>query len=157
MPEERSKQAVATFDSLCAMLDAKNWHYTKNEQALTVECKAQGDDLPIDIRIEVDSQRDLVFVMSDLPFKVPEERRSALAVAVTAANWGLHDGNFDYDYLNGRILFRMTASFKESILSKDLLEYMLMYTCVFVDRYNDKFLVICKDNSSYDDIVNNID
>ena len=42
------------------------------------------------------------------------------------------------------ILFRLTSSYRESILSEDLFEYMIMIAASTVDVYNDKFFMISK-------------
>ena len=154
MTEEKNlKQAKAAYKALCDMLDDREWHYKKHEDELSIECTAQGDDLPIDIVIKMDVKRQLVSLLSWMPFAVPENRRSALAVAVSKANYGMVDGSFDYDYVSGKILFRMTSSFRESLISKALLEYMLMCACYTIDEYNDKFLMVAKNNMTNDEII----
>ena len=154
MSEEKElKQALAVYKSLCEMLDDHEWHYERDDENLSIHCGAQGDDLPIEINIEVDMKRQLVTLMSNMPFAVPESRRTALAVAVSQANNGMVDGSFDYDYLSGRIIFRMTSCYRESLIGKDLLAYMLMCACYTIDEYNDKFLMVAKNEMSIEEIL----
>lgn len=155
MPEEKYlKQANEMFKLFCEMLEENNWHYIKDEENLTIGCGAMGDDLPIAITVRIDIQKQLVYVMSKLPFTVPEDRRPALAVAVSQANNGMADGNFDFDYKNGNILFRITSSFCGSLIGKKLFEYMLMCACYIIDEYNDKFLLLTQNNMTVEDILN---
>lgn len=154
--EKELKQAQTVYKALCDMLDERDWHYQKDEKELSIQCGAQGDDLPMEIRIEIDIQRKLVSLISPMPFAVPENRRSALAVAVSQANNGMIDGSFDYDYLSGRILFRMTSSYRESLIGKGLLEYMLSCACYTIDEYNDKFLMAAKKQMSVEEILDYI-
>lgn len=155
--EKKVKLAKAAFKSLCEMLEEHDWHYTKDENELSIECGAQGEDLPMEIRIKVDTNRQLVMLLSQMPFSIPEDRRTALAVAVSAANNGMIDGSFDYDYLNGGIVFRMTSSFRDSLIGKDVFEYMLMCSCFTIDKYNDKFLMVAKNDMSNEEILNFIE
>ena len=155
--EKEIKKAKAVFATLCEMLDERDWHYQKDEERLTVSCGAQGEDLPIELRIEVDIKRRLIVLLSQMPFVVGEKRRAAMAVAVSKANDGTVDGNFDYDYLGGRIVFRMTSSYLESLIGKELFNYMLMCACVTVDRYNDKFLMVAKNEMTFEEILDFID
>ena len=75
MAEEKDlKQARAAYKALCEMLDEKGWHYTKNEQEFKISCSARGDDLPIDVRIEVDPDRLLVMLLSEMPYTIPAPR-----------------------------------------------------------------------------------
>ena len=154
MSEEKElKQAKAVYKALCDMLDDREWHYNKNEEELSIECGAQGEDLPIELIIQVDMERQLVTLMSQMPFAVPESRRTALAIAVSQANNGMVDGSFDYDFLSGRIIFRLTSSYRQSLIGKELLAYMLMCACYTVDEYNDKFLMVAKNEMSIEEIL----
>ncbi len=155
--EKKLKQAQAVYATLCEAMDEHDWHYKKDEERLTIECGAQGEDLPIELRLEVDAERELILLLSQMPFTVAENRRTALAVAVSQANNGLADGNFDYDYLSGRIIFRLTSSYIGSLIGKELFNYMLLCACVTVDRYNDKFLMVAKSAMSNEEILDFIE
>lgn len=152
--EKQLKQAQAAFQALCEMMEEKGWHYEKDAENLLISCGAQGEDLPMQIRIEVDVERQLIMLLSQLPFVIPEDKRTALAVAVSAANNGMIDGSFDYDCLSGDIIFRMTLSFRDSLIGKDAFEYMLLCSCFTIDRYNDKFLMVAKNDMSCEEILN---
>lgn len=154
--EQDFKQARTVYAALCAMLDERGFHYTKDEEDLSIECGAQGEDLPMEIHIKVDVLRQLISLYSPMPFAVAEDRRGALAVAVSQANNGLSDGSFDYDYLSGHIFFRMTSSYRDSLIGKDLFMYMLSCAFFTIDEYNDKFLMVAKNNMSNDEIVDYI-
>lgn len=154
MSEEKDlKQAKTVYKSLCDMLDERKWRYQKHDEDLTITCGAQGEDLPLELIMEVDAQRMLVSIMSPMPFAIPENRRTALAVAVSQANYGMVDGSFDYNYLNGRIVFRQTMSYRNSLISKELLSYMLLCACNTIDEYNDKFLMVAKNNMTNEEIL----
>ena len=147
------RQAQNAFNTLCEMLDDHGWKYHRDDEKLRVECGANGDDLPIDIRIMVDPDKQLVTLLSQLPFKVPEEDRVMGAVAISAANYNMVDGNFDYNLGSGSIIFRLTSSIRDSLISKNVFEYMLFVSCATVDNYNDKFLMLIKHAMSLDDFI----
>lgn len=154
MSEDKElKQALSVYKALCDMLDERGWHYKKDIEELSIECGAQGEDLPLEIIIQVDKERQLVTLLSQMPFAVPESRRTALAIAVSQANNGMVDGSFDYDYLSGRIIFRLTSSYRASLIGKELLAYMLMCACYTVDEYNDKFLMVAKNEMTNEEIL----
>lgn len=152
--EKQLKRAREAFQALCEMLDEKDWHYDKDAENLLISCGAQGEDLPMKIRIEVDAERQLIILLSQMPFTIPEDRRTALAIAVSAANNGMIDGSFDYDYLGGNIIFRMTSTFRDSLVGKEVFEYMLYCSCFTIDNYNDKFLMVAKSDMSNEEILN---
>ena len=146
-------QAKVTFDTLCKMLDQRGWKYNKNEEKFSIDCSAQGDDLPIDIVMEVDAERKLVILLSQLPFIVPEDKRAEASLAVSAVNYTMVDGSFDYNFMNGKIVFRLTSSYRDSMISVSALEYMLMVSCGTVDEYNDQLLMFVKGRMSLEQII----
>ena len=127
------------------MLDAREWHYEKDEEKLVIHSGVKGDDFPVEFIIAVDAEREVVRFLSKLPFSIPEEKRVDCAIAVCVANNGIVNGNFDYDINDGSIIFRLTTSFKSgSVLSEDLFEYMILASAHTVDRYNDRFFMLGK-------------
>lgn len=152
--EHEMNQAEIAFDTLCEMLDNNGWTYTKDSENLAVYSGATGDDLPIDIRIVIDPDKQLISLFSELTFIVPEDDRIALAAAICAANYTMVDGCFDYNVFTGKIIFRMTSSIRNSIISKDLFEYMLYVSCATVDNYNDKLFMLTKHAISLEDFIN---
>ena len=154
--EKKIKQAQIAYDTLCAMLTDKDWEFQKDDKNLSIHCTAHGDDLPIEVDFRVNAERSIVTLLSVLPFTVPEEKRADMALAVTIANWPMVDGGFDYNFLNGRVIFRLTTSFMESLLSKEMFEYMLLVSCSTVDHYNDKFFMMAKDRMTLQEFIQSI-
>ena len=136
--------AKATFATLCRMLDENDWHYQKDEEKLSLECSARGDDLPIALDFRIDTERMLILLISHLPYVIPEDKRLDVAIAVSVANDTLAHGCFDFDMQSGHMFFRMANSFIESQIGEELFFYLLMAACHTVDDYNDKFLMLGK-------------
>lgn len=88
-----------------------------------------------------------------MPFKMAEDKRMEGAIVTCVANFGMVDGSFDYDVADGTIVFRMTASFRESVIGDGLFQYMISCSCAMVDAYNDKFLAINKGILSVEDFI----
>ena len=156
MDEGSASQTQRVFETLCESLDKNNIKYEKIEEKLMIKAIFVGDDLPMEILYRLDPKRELIILWSFLPFDVPEERRDAMAVAVACANHGLVDGSFDYDYPEGKVLFRITSRYRDSIISDDLLMFLLMKCCHIVDEYNDKFDQVCKSDMSLEEITDYI-
>ena len=145
MSEELNmKKAKQVYESFLSMLDSKGWKYDKDDENLTITTGVKGDDLPIDLFISIRPRQEIVHLRSMFPFKVPQEKRVDCAIAVAVANYGLCDGSFDYDITDGEISFRLTSSYRESILGSDLFEYMLMVSAGTVDDYNDRLYLLAE-------------
>ena len=141
------------YSDLCATLDKRNWHYQKHDNDLVITFGITGEDIPMEFVLAVDVDRQLLRVFSKLPFSVPEDKRMELAIASCVASNGLADGCFNYDIVKGTIVFRLTASFRESKLGENLFNYLIDCSCITVDRYNDKFLALCKGLISINDFI----
>ena len=152
---DKMKQAQLVYQTVCAALDARNWKYGKDEAKLLVHFGVNGDDIPMQFIIVVDADRQLIRIMSPLPFKMSEDKRIEGAVATCATTYGMVDGGFDYDLSDGSITFRMAASFRESVFGEGLIQYMISCSCAMVDKYNDQFLALSKDILSLENFLKN--
>jgi hypothetical protein len=141
---DKKMQAQKVYGTVCAALDARNWKYKKDEPKLLVYFGVKGDDLPMDMVIAVDEDRQLIKVSSPLPFKMSEDKRVEGAVATIAASYGMADGSFDYDLGDGEIVFRMVAAYHNSVVGEGLIQYMISCSLAMVDKYNDQFLALDK-------------
>ena len=153
--EKELKHAKEVYDTLCNTLDGMKLRYGKDEDKLIIHLGMNGDDIPMDFIIHCDADRQLIRLMSFLPFKISEEKRIDGAIATSYANFLMADGSFDYNLGDGSILFRMTSSFRESLVGEDLFMYMIHIACVTVDEYNDQFLMISKGNLTIADFIKN--
>ena len=149
---QKLKNAQTIFLTVCEMLDDRQWRYQKDAEKLKINCSATGDDLPIDIRFHVDAERDLVMFLSSLNFSVPEEMRETMVKAVSMINYSMVAGSFDFNPATGGLWFRLTSSYRDSLISKAVYDYMLGVSCSTVDEYNDKLLMIAKGNMSLQEL-----
>lgn len=134
--------AKKVYDSLCSVMDGRGWTYKKEEEEWIIRFGVRGEDMVMDFVILVDAERQLIRVLSPLSFNMTESKRMDGAIATCVASYGMANGSFDYDITDGSIAFRMTASYRDSIIGDGMLQYMIDCSCAMVDRYNDKFLAI---------------
>lgn len=151
--EAKMKMGQNVYETICAMFDEMEYKYERHDDDLVITCSVRGDDLPMDILFVVRPERQIVQLISPMPFTAPEDKRIDIALATTIVNNKLVDGSFDFDMTDGRVTFRLTASYIESILGKELFQYMLMVSAQTVDEYNDKFFMIAKNMMSFEQFV----
>ena len=138
----RIENAAKNTDVLISMLEHKNLKYTveeRTEARTHVRIRFTGKDLPMTLHIILRTDRQIVSVLSAMPFLISEEHRNDAAIAVTAANHGLIDGSFDLNMKTGEIRFRLTSCFIETVLSEALFAYLMFVSAETIDRYNDRF------------------
>jgi hypothetical protein len=141
MANERS---IKIYKDICSVLDGKGWNYSRKDDKLTIVLSVRGDDLEMGLVIEVDDERQLVRVVSPMPFEMSENKRIEGAIATCAATYTLADGSFDYDLMRGKIYFRLTSSYRGCDIGEGMLDYMVDVSLSTIDRYNDKFMALNK-------------
>lgn len=148
MKNQKQSEALQMFKTLCQTLNNIKWTYDKDDQNLVVRTSAVGDDLTIAFAIKVDAERSVIYIKSEMPFVVENDKRDCLAKAVLMANYSMLNGSFEFDLNDGRIAFKIVAPFMNCTLSEEVCKYIIDITCSMVDKFNDKFLAIAKDNMS---------
>ena len=151
--EKKMELAKQVYQTLCEAIERREWNFGKDEEKLLVHFGVNGDDIPMQFILIVDADRQLIRVMSPLPFKMSESKRMEGAIATCVASFGMADGSFDYDLSDGTIVFRMTASFRESLIGEGLFQYLISCSCAMVDKYNDQFLALDKGIVSITDFI----
>lgn len=140
----KMKQAKTVYETFCKALDARKWKYEGHPEDRVITFSYMGEDIPMNFVVFIDEDRQLVRMLSRLPFTFAEDHRVDGAVATSYINYKLADGSFDYDYFTGEVIFRLTATFIDSLVSEELLFYMVACSCYTVDEYNDKLLMVAK-------------
>lgn len=142
--EMNMEQAQQVYQTICKALDARNWQYDTREEDLSVHLGINGDDLPMDFFLQVDTKRQILRLLSPMPFKMSEEKRIEGAVASAVANYGMVDGSFDYDLQDGMVVFRISSTLRGCTLGPEQIYYLIDCGCAMVDLYNDRFFALNK-------------
>ncbi|MCM1289445.1 MAG: YbjN domain-containing protein [Corallococcus sp.] len=136
------KLAKLTYKTLLGALKTNGWNCKQNDEKRTVEYGVNGDDLHMDFTIRIDAERQLVRLHSKMPYRFPMNKIEEAALAVCSANYALACGSFDLNLQNGEVLFRLTASYRETKISEEVLLFLLNYGAWAVDKFNDKLLMV---------------
>ncbi len=153
--DKELKLAKEAYATLCKTFDERGWKFTKHEDDLVITLGIKGEDIPMDFMVQCDVDRQLVKVISFLPFKISEEKRIEGAIATSYANYQLADGCFGYNLGDGTVYFKMTSSFRESLIGAELFDYMVGCASFTVDRYNDQLLMLSKGLLSIEEFIKN--
>lgn len=135
MEEKDLTLAKETFAALCRKLDSDGWHYRK-EDDLTISLGVNGEDMPIDLKMQVDAKRMLVSLTSEMPFTVPEDRRIDMGLAITTVNYKMSNGCFDLNIGTGKVSFRMATYFKNCVLGPEAFDLLIGLSIGIINRYN---------------------
>ena len=156
MADNKMIFAQETYNGLCKTLDNMGWKYQTNDSELKIMFGVNGDDLPMSFLIIVDVERQIVRLLSLLPFQMNSDKRVEGAVATCAINYVLADGSFGLDIETGNIFFRLTSSFRSSLIGEEAFKYMVEVSCHTIDLYNDKLEAINEGRISVADFLQSL-
>ena len=137
--QDLHSKALRVFETIVDNLNNHNMRFQKDEENLRIVLFATGDDLMMPILFEVLESRQVMRILSPMPFKMPEDKRIDGAVVVSIANYGIVNGSFDYDIRDGEIRFRCTTAYHDTEVSDEMITYMMAISLQTTDRYNDRF------------------
>lgn len=137
-------KAWEVYNDLIGTLDAMELKYQREDDKLTINLGFNGDDLPMELYLVMKPENQLIQLISPMAFRAPEDKRVELACAVCIANYGMIDGSFDYDISDGSILFRLTSSYRDSYIGRELFRYMISVSLATIEKYNDRFFMLTK-------------
>lgn len=151
--ENNARAAREVYDTLCNTLDSMEWHFSRDDEKLRVAFGVSGDDIPMQFVIAIDVDRQLVRLISFLPFQFTDDRRVDGSIATNQINYTLAEGCFDFNLADGQVIFRITTSFRESLVGDEMLRHMISVACFTVDRYNDKLKALCDGDITIKDFL----
>lgn len=138
------KEAEQALQAFCTMLDNIGFKYDVNDEELVVNLITVGDNLPMEMVIRFDEEIGRMFLISEMPVVMNEDKRIDAAVVINAYNNGKMMGVFDLDIANGTIYYRITQCFVGCEISDVLCNLLLQLAVKAIDDYNDKFLMLNK-------------
>lgn len=132
---ETTSYTKETFNALLQAVSDNGWVCIKNEENLTVQYGVTGEAVQMNFYIMLDDQKQLAILVCKLPLTFGVGNRVDGAVATSAINYELIDGNFAYDFPNGLCHFKQTLCYRDSAISPKAFEFMLNYSVRVIEKY----------------------
>ena len=143
MDKNDKKAAVNEFDALCAALEDRGWDFEKNKDDFSVGFTANGKDMPVEVTLKINPELMTVSAFAAPPVQTPEGMDEQLAVATVILNDGVIHGNFDYDKNGRRIIFRVSTSYRDTALDKEVYLYLIAAAFTSVDQTASTIKALC--------------
>ena len=152
MADKKSlKNAKKVYETLCEGLDSIGWRYDRHDDDFIVTLGVNGDDIPMWLVLGVDADKELVRCMSRLPVVFDSENMVDGAIACAYATWRIIDGSFEIDISKGEVSFRIASSFAGSLISKELIKYLVGTAVNTIDDFNDGIAAVANGSMSISD------
>ena len=145
MAIDKKKQAEAVYNTIIRHLDGAGLKYkTMPGQGddMMINFTMKGKDLPMEFFIVVDVDREIIMIKSPDFTTFPAEKISDAAMAVCAINYAIADGSYALDVKDGNVMWTMTSSFAGSLISEEVIHYMIAISIITVDKFNDMFMML---------------
>ena len=137
MAINKEQKAKEIYDLLCETLNDREWNFKKEESELKVSFGVVGDDLPMQVRIYVEAEREFVILYCSQDLVVPDDKRVPFALGVCAVNDHIVDGSFDFDMTDGAYNYRLVVNYHDAVVGKGLFEYLIDCAASTVDGVNE--------------------
>ena len=93
-----------------------------------------------DVLVAADDASDIVTSYCVMPTRIPADRRAAVAEAIMRANYALRYGNFEMDYSDGEVRYRVSVDVEGGMLSSQMVENLVSCGVQASEQYHDAFM-----------------
>lgn len=148
------KMAEKAFNEFKKRLNKIKWNYSAGMAGgkRVIHTGVQGDDVPMELHIVFDHERELTLLFSQLPVALPKDKIIEGAVAIAMVNHHILQGCFDLDADEGTVTFRLIDDWTGGVSDGEVCENMLGMACQTIDRYNDKLIAFAEDKLTRDEL-----
>lgn len=157
MENANQKNAQIVFDMISETLKARNLKFVKPEGQKSVYLQVAADEMTIGLLIDVDEDRQLIRMISMLPFEFPKEKLIEGAIATSMTDFNMFDGSFDFNYEKGAVTFRITTSFLNSVISPAVCLSMIGRAFTTIEDYGIKLMKLANGQMTLDQYVDLFD
>jgi len=143
--DKQKKAAEAVFNTIIRHLDNGGLKYKVVDAPgddYMINLTMRGDDLPVDLFIIVDADRELIMVKSPEFTKFDADKIDVAAKAVCCINNAIADGSYALNIDKGNIMWTITSCFRGSLVGEETIRYLIGVSVVTLDKFNDMFLML---------------
>ncbi len=133
MTEEYDPQQL--LEQIKSFLSDKGWRFAEFPGSRTLLLMSGGKHGIFPSLLQVHPEHRLVTFHSVVQDRVPAEKRLAMAEFIARANYGLLVGNFELDFSDGEIRYKVSVHLADAELTAEMLNSLLQINFNTVDRY----------------------
>ena len=123
-------------------LDMNDWHYTFEEEKGLYRCGVNLKGKLSECRLFIDIKEKLILNYAVIDMRADEEARPKVAEFLERANYGLNFGNFEMDWEDGEIRYKMTVDCENQTPGYDIIDRMVVMPALMFQRYGDGLLSV---------------
>lgn len=156
MADYNMSRSQRAYNCVVETLDSHGLDHSDYPKDSEIYIGSVGEEIQSNVKIMLYKDIELMMMVSSIPFIVPQEKRVDIAAAINMINCTLRNGSFDFNFLNGNIIFRVTGSYIESEMDPDMVRYMLDYSLRKIEEYYNRLFMLCFKNLTLSDFIRTI-
>lgn len=129
----------AIFEKIQKRLKDKEVHYSIENDVISMSMRINDTVGVVNVVFDVLDKGILSYAIFNS--QAPQEKRASVAEYLHRANYGLTHGNFEMDYLDGEIRFKLATFFDDSnTVSNIMIDRHIYIPCFMFERYGEGIL-----------------
>lgn len=148
---------LETTRTLEAFLTDDEWYPTKSDDGYTYRYRFKGDNGSYSCFAKIMPEQQYLLCYIIAPANIAEDMRGAVAEYITRANYGLYIGNFEMDYSDGEVRYKVSVDFEGSSLSTLMIKNAVYPTARMMDKYYAGILTMLYGGKSAEDAVYDVE
>lgn len=117
------------------LFDSEEWKYDYDEDDKVFVTGINMNSVLGSLRIHIFMQETSYLVYASLQATAEEKCYSKISEYLHRANYGLRNGNFEFNYGSGEIRYKIFVDFENRELSKDVVARSIFMPIFMFDRY----------------------
>ncbi len=145
------------FEKMVNFFKEDDWEFIELEGEPILQMDFPGENGQLNCYAQArEAQQQFVFY-STCPIKAPEDKRLEIAEFLTRANCGMIVGNFELDFANGEIRYKVSAEVEDDNLSSALIGGLVYANVMMMDEYLPGIMSVINSNVSPADAIAQIE
>ena len=126
---------------------SNDWPMAETEMQDVLKVPFVGQNGHWDCYARVRGEQDQFVFYSQLPFTVPDNKKTEVSLLLTRLNFGLILGNFEFDFEEGHVRYKTSIGVKGDRLTVALIEQMVYANVNMVDHHFPEIESVIEDRS----------
>ncbi|HWT76639.1 MAG TPA: hypothetical protein VN258_18220 [Mobilitalea sp.] len=140
--DDKALKQQAIINAITQFLTEEDWNYTFDDKKNIFKTGISIGGKIKDILIYILIEENVFMAHAKLQIYADDDNKQAVSEFITRANFGLKNGNFEMDYSDGEIRYKVFVNCNSFIPSQELIKESILTPAVMFDSYGSGLLAV---------------
>lgn len=145
------------YQEMVAFFERHDLHFQTHPDAPVLMMQMTGENGVLSLMALCDDEAERFAVFCKAPIHAPEPKRILVAEYVTRANYGLMVGNFELDFSDGEVRFKIAMDTDGIRLNEDIIGLTIFGNCRTMDKYLPGLMSVIYGNSTPEQAIREVE